>query len=489
MRAARSQQPAADRHDTTLRINAPDDGFEREAERAADALVSGQGMGAVAFRMDHVSTLQRCGCGKKNAGGECGSCRRKRLQRQATGTPGTDTLAGTSAPGVVSDVIGSSGVALDHSTRQRMETHFGADFSGVRVHADRRAAQSAAAVNAEAWTVGNHIAFADGAFDPRSTEGQHLLAHELSHVVQQGDGLRRRAGGPRGINPQPDEYEEAQMWEGLKAEYRRAIATGELDDRSLDDWALVSSLNGLKASQIDPLVTKIKKRASDNPTLKVDRIVDYLQTRKSISTPLEKGATVSRDPLDATSVESFSLSIGNTNIKVVSDTSGASGNQTGPTTNLDGTSWATGRDGKVTGVTTTVGGTRIPITPTSFDVTIATKYAERPEVTSGYGRGTTNMDQQLGATTLRVHEGSHGSDYIAWLRANPFPVDLSKGVVGVLTSADARAITAYVRRFQKEAGEDTCDQTDQVGTTQAEFLKTDAGKASGIPLCKGRRRR
>jgi hypothetical protein len=67
-----------------------------------------------------------------------------------------------------------------------MERHLGADFGGVRVHTDGRAAESARSVGAAAYTVGRDIVFDRGAYDPTSTKGQRLLAHELTHVVQQG---------------------------------------------------------------------------------------------------------------------------------------------------------------------------------------------------------------------------------------------------------------------------------------------------------------
>lgn len=66
-----------------------------------------------------------------------------------------------------------------------MESRFGWDFSGVRVHADRRAGESAHALGARAYTLGNDIVFAQGAYDPHSGGGRALLAHELTHVVQQ----------------------------------------------------------------------------------------------------------------------------------------------------------------------------------------------------------------------------------------------------------------------------------------------------------------
>jgi len=69
-----------------------------------------------------------------------------------------------------------------------MESRFGYDFSQVRVHAGDEAAESARAINAAAYTRGRHVVFGPGQYRPGTTEGQHLLAHELTHVVQQASG-------------------------------------------------------------------------------------------------------------------------------------------------------------------------------------------------------------------------------------------------------------------------------------------------------------
>jgi len=89
------------------------------------------------------------------------------------------------APLLVNDVVKSPGQPLDHSTRSFMEARLGHDFSNVRVHADDRAAESSRQVNADAYTVGQHIAFASPSFNPHTDEGRKLLAHELTHVMQQ----------------------------------------------------------------------------------------------------------------------------------------------------------------------------------------------------------------------------------------------------------------------------------------------------------------
>jgi hypothetical protein len=79
-----------------------------------------------------------------------------------------------------------SGAPLPAPTRSFMEDRFGADFSGVRVHTDTEAAQLSQDVSAQAFTHGGDVYFNAGKYDPGSADGQRLLAHELTHVVQQG---------------------------------------------------------------------------------------------------------------------------------------------------------------------------------------------------------------------------------------------------------------------------------------------------------------
>ena len=92
------------------------------------------------------------------------------------------------APPIVEDVLATPGQPLAQSARRTLEPGLGHDFSGVRVHDDSRAAESASAVNALAYTVGNHIVFGVGQYAPGTKDGNRLLAHELTHVVQQGGG-------------------------------------------------------------------------------------------------------------------------------------------------------------------------------------------------------------------------------------------------------------------------------------------------------------
>jgi hypothetical protein len=104
-------------------------------------------------------------------------------------------------PSIVHHVLAGGGQALDTGTRDFMESRFGYDFGRVRIHADALGGESARAVQAHAYTVGEHIVFDAGRYGPSTTEGKKLLAHELTHVVQQSGGnveprCQRQTGGP-----------------------------------------------------------------------------------------------------------------------------------------------------------------------------------------------------------------------------------------------------------------------------------------------------
>ncbi len=105
------------------------------------------------------------------------------LQRSSLGPESVSQV-----PPIVHDVLNAPGQPLDTSTRAFMEPRFRHDFSGVRVHTDQRAAESARSVNAAAYTVGQNIVFTNQMFRPGESGGRHLLAHELAHVVQQSRG-------------------------------------------------------------------------------------------------------------------------------------------------------------------------------------------------------------------------------------------------------------------------------------------------------------
>ena len=173
----RAAAPTAGR---SLPVTAPGNPFEHEADRVAARIV-----GAPA----PVGLLQRaCACGgTPGPDGECAACKARRLALERSAVePGP-----AYAPPVVHEVLASAGRPLDPQTRGHFGPRLGIDLDGVRVHDDARAAESAAAVDAHAYTVGDDVVFAAGRYRPGDGEGRHLLAHELAHVAQ-----ARRGGAP-----------------------------------------------------------------------------------------------------------------------------------------------------------------------------------------------------------------------------------------------------------------------------------------------------
>jgi hypothetical protein len=130
------------------------------------------------------------------------------LQRTAGNESVTSMLEEGRSP--VHDVLSSGGQPLDADTRTDMEGRLGHDFGDVRVHDDGAAHDSARAVNAHAYTVGSHVVFQRDHYDPSSDAGRTMLAHELTHVVQQrqGDVDGESRGGGIKVSTPDDKYEQ-----------------------------------------------------------------------------------------------------------------------------------------------------------------------------------------------------------------------------------------------------------------------------------------
>ena len=178
---------AWDRLATTVRVSRPQDAAEGEADRVADAIVAGRDVGIV---QRGAKALQRA----------CAECEEEEpaggalaVQRKSAGSVAPATAAGTA------DALPlGAGERLPEAQRAFFAPRFGRSFEDVRVHADAAASAAASALDARAVTFGTHIAFAEGQYAPGSGAGDRLLAHELTHVVQQS------AAGPS-VQRQPDD--------------------------------------------------------------------------------------------------------------------------------------------------------------------------------------------------------------------------------------------------------------------------------------------
>ena len=153
-----------------LMINAPGDSNEREADQVAEQVMQTPEPEQKNSTESAVNEYSR-------------AVVRNGLQRK---DDGSDVSGGMAAPADVHQVLSSGGSQLDPSVRAYMEPRFGRDFGGVRVHTDNRAAESARGINARAYTQGNNVVFGEGQYAPDTAEGKRLIAHELTHVVQQG---------------------------------------------------------------------------------------------------------------------------------------------------------------------------------------------------------------------------------------------------------------------------------------------------------------
>jgi hypothetical protein len=135
----------------------------------------------------------------------------RNLQRLA-GNSSVGSMLSEQEQSPVRDVVQSeAGEPLDGTTKGYMESRLGQDFSDVRVHTGGRADESARSINAQAYTVGNDLVFGGGKYQPDTATGQRVIAHELTHVVQQRSGPVEGTEAPGGIkvSDPSDRFEQA----------------------------------------------------------------------------------------------------------------------------------------------------------------------------------------------------------------------------------------------------------------------------------------
>ncbi len=159
-----------------LTIGEPNDTYEQEADAVADQVMK--------MPSNSTSGIQR----------KCAKCEEEELQMKPLGPPirpivqKRSNAVGGNAPSNLSQPLSGSkgsGQPMPTATQQFMGNGFGTDFSHVKIHTDNRAVQMNRQLNAKAFTNGSDIYFNQGQYNPQSTAGKHLLAHELTHVVQQ----------------------------------------------------------------------------------------------------------------------------------------------------------------------------------------------------------------------------------------------------------------------------------------------------------------
>jgi hypothetical protein len=158
-----------------LTINQPNDVYEQEADTMADHVMRTTDISSDnnSFFKPSVSSVQR----------KCAHCEEEEKKAQRKESDNNTTEASTETENYVNSLSG--GNALDEKNKTFFESRMGYDLSNVRLHTDSKAAQSAQSINALAYTSGNNIVFDNNQYQPATESGKKLLAHELTHVVQQ----------------------------------------------------------------------------------------------------------------------------------------------------------------------------------------------------------------------------------------------------------------------------------------------------------------
>jgi hypothetical protein len=225
-----------------LSIGAVDDPLETEADAMADKVM----------RTPDTNFIQR----------KCSHCKdEEKMQRK----PLTSFLQKkesenrTTASEAVGDQINATrrgGQSMDSNTLSFMQTRFGADFSNVNIHTGNEAAAMNRELNAKAFTVGSDIYFNDGQYQPSSESGKHLLAHELTHTIQQGfiTEIQREADGDTKKEPSVNGGLSDEMIDQIVIRLRKAM-----EGWGTDEEAIYSAFSGRTQEQVDAIATAYRQ--------------------------------------------------------------------------------------------------------------------------------------------------------------------------------------------------------------------------------------
>ena len=374
------------------------------------------------YRNDPVFTplagkvLQRaCACGNHSNGeGECADCKKKRelsLQRAASSPAPVHAV-----PPIVHEVLHSPGHPLDQATRDFMEPRFEHDFSHVRVHTDARAAESAYAVNALAYTVGNNIVFGRGQYAPQNTNGKRLLMHELTHTVQQQNAI--------------ESFGNLHIGAIDSAQERQAAANADVAEKIT---APIES-NNLFALQRQP-ATRI--------TAPIPR--QAVVNKQGQATFTINGIAVIAEP-DRNTADEAQRNRAETKFGLVLDQE--AGGQYDERTN-----------------------TISSVTQPQIHATVFTIFGPGydPRRSATYGRGTTAEDRRAKNTNLGFHESRHGEDWFQFLQQNAAPI--FGGKAGISLDDFQKAREQYhneINAYNTRAQEFSQRRTDCVGTLPKE---------------------
>lgn len=261
---------------TKMELGAKDDVFEQEADAVADKIVN-RAKTSSADRDPSPVKVQRS---IESVQAKCDSCEEESVQAKTEDYDGqiimpagegedpNDAAISTETETLINAKRGG-GSSLPTDILSRMESVFGRDFSGVRIHTDNDAATLNRRLNAKAFTIGRDIFFSQGRFAPETEQGMHLLGHEITHVVHQGAGnkIRRkidnREGGGSGADihwnrPLTTAQKETYKWDEVMAAFEEKHAQyDDLKDKTLRQWARKSLSEGYRLGDEVPDIKDI----------------------------------------------------------------------------------------------------------------------------------------------------------------------------------------------------------------------------------------
>jgi hypothetical protein len=413
-----SPPPRAAAIQTKLAVNKPGDEYEQEADSVASKVMS----------MPEPQLQRACACG-----GACPECRNHKDGEEQIQTKPVPRIAvgeGAVRP-PVEEVLSSSGQPLDSATRAFFEPRFGQDFSQVRLHSDTPAAESAQALGAQAYTVGSHIVFGEKAGAPATQASLQLLAHELTHVVQQGTHhsvIQRQMLPPGSANPRFDTYsvtgadlsnpDIVARFKFLPLsrliQYRNRIT--DADVIAYIDRLLADRLNALTFDQLFAYFASEK-----DPAVR-SYIDQWLTTHAPTSYEIALGATKPGET--KTEMKASGISV-----KVLPDEYVDEAAFKSITDNVS-SGQVTTHTGAITVYTPkwhprwhAAGGRVTSIEPTIQELKIKTVYLRGISriAQSAYGVGTREEDVKRGRTSIAHHEGSHAACFIQFVKSNAPP--------------------------------------------------------------------
>lgn len=389
-------------------IGPADDPLEREAEAVADHLVP-QGGAASPIRRDLAQ----------------GDDEALHLSRPAAAPRRLAPQAGA----IAAAAVAGGGAPLAAAERAFFEPRFGRDLGHVRLHTDAVAGLAARGIGARAYALRNHIAFAPGQFAPGTRDGRRLIAHELTHTLQQGGQMLRRLPFSR----QGPDQDGRDRNDDPRGPGQSTLTYAQA--RELTDCIRIIGDNDIARAECAETVLGIP--------------MPEWKSVPGISSPVPFRAGVSAAGVATTR-------IGPVNLTILPDTTTADvAMQNRAHTEISfaplpaGTNFVdwVSHGGRVSSFV---------FNQDVFALTIQTTYGPGAGagIPSGYGRGTTRADRATGQTSLGHHEGEHGRDFITYLRDHPYPV--FAGRTGQPTAvfhghvlAFQGALTAYVRAMTR----------------------------------------